>query len=64
MQNNYCKIQWNLNNAIAMAQLHATDGTGAHFNLTMAQFAHVVAAHMTLRRHFEAIAISAAANEE
>jgi hypothetical protein len=64
MQNNYCKIELNLNNTIAMAQQHATDATGAHFNLTMAQFAEVAAADMALWRYMETIAISNAADEE
>jgi hypothetical protein len=64
MQNNYHKIESNLNAAIVMAQQHATDTTGAHFNLTTAQFAEVAAAHMALPRHMEAIAIGNAADEE
>jgi hypothetical protein len=36
MQSDYHKIKSNLNNTIAMAQQHATDNTGAHFNLTSA----------------------------
>jgi hypothetical protein len=64
MQNDYCKIKSNLNNAIAMAQQHATETTEVHFNLTVAQFAEVVATHMALRRYVETIAISNAANEE
>jgi hypothetical protein len=64
MQNDYHKIESNLNAAIAMAQQHATDATGAHFNLTMAQFAEVAAAHIALQRHVEAIPIGNAADEE
>jgi vacuolar-type H+-ATPase subunit D/Vma8 len=64
MQNDYHKIESNLNNAIVMAQQHAAEATGAHFNLTMAQFAEVAAAYMALRRHVESIAISNAADEE
>jgi hypothetical protein len=64
MQNNYCKIKWNLNNAITMAQQHAGEAMEAHLNLTMAQFAEVAAAHMALQRHVETIAISNAVNEE
>jgi predicted glycoside hydrolase/deacetylase ChbG (UPF0249 family) len=64
MQNNYHKIESNLNNAIAMAQQQATDAIGAHLNLTTAQFAQVVATHMALRRHIETIAISSTADEE
>jgi hypothetical protein len=64
MQNDYYKIESNLNNAIAIAQQHTTDTTGAHFNLTTDQFAEVGAAHMALQRHVETIAISSAADEE
>jgi hypothetical protein len=64
MQNDYRKIESNLNNAIAIAQQHAADAMGAHFNLMSAQFAEVAAAHMTLQRHIETIAISNAADEE
>jgi hypothetical protein len=64
MQNDYHKMESNLNSAIVMAQQHATDATGAHFNLTTAQCTEVVAAHMALRRHVEAIAIGNAADEE
>jgi hypothetical protein len=64
MQEDYHKIELNLNAAIVMAQQHAADATGADFNLTMAQFAEVAAAHMALRRHVEAIVISNAADEE
>jgi hypothetical protein len=64
MQNDYCKIKSNLNNAIAMAHQHATEPMEAHFNLTMAQFAEVAATHIALRKHVETIAISHAANEE
>jgi hypothetical protein len=64
MQKDYGKIESNLNNAIAMAQQHATEAMEAHFNLTMAQFAEVAATHMALQRHIETIAIGNAANEE
>jgi hypothetical protein len=64
IQNDYRKIDLNLNNAITMLQQHAADATGAHFNLTTAQFAEVVAASVALQRHIEMIAISNAADEE
>jgi hypothetical protein len=64
MQKDYPKIESNLNNAIAMAQQHAAEALEAHFNLTTAQFAEVVAAHMALWRHIETIAIGNATNEE
>jgi hypothetical protein len=64
MQNDYHKIESNLNLAIAQAQQHAADATGAHFNLTMTQFAEVATAHMALRRHVKTISISTAENEE
>jgi hypothetical protein len=64
MQNNYHKIETNLNLAIAQAQQHAADATGAHFNLTTTQFAEVAAAHIALRRHVETITISTAESEE
>jgi hypothetical protein len=64
MQNVYHNIESNGNNAVAMAQQHAADATGAPSNLTMAQFAEVAAAHMTLLRYVETIAISNAADEE
>jgi hypothetical protein len=64
MQNDYRKIELNLNLAIAQAQQHAADATGAHFNLTTTQFAEVAATHMALRRHIETITISTAENEE
>jgi hypothetical protein len=64
MQDNYHKIESNINLAIAQVQQHAADTTGAHFNLTTTQFAEVTAAHMALRRHIEMIAISTAENEE
>jgi hypothetical protein len=64
MQKNYHKIESNLNNAITMAQQHAAEAMEAHFNLTTAQFAEVVAAYMALRRHVETIAIGNATNEE
>jgi hypothetical protein len=64
MQNDYHKIQTNLNLAIMQAQQHAADATGAHFNLTTTQFAEVAAAHMALRRHVETITIRTAESEE
>jgi hypothetical protein len=64
MQNDYRKIELNLNLAIAQAQQHAADATGAHLNLTTTQFAEVAATHMALRRHIETITISTAENEE
>jgi hypothetical protein len=64
MQNDYRKIESNLNLAIAQAQQHAADATGAHVNLTITQFAKVAAAHMALRRHVEMITISTAENKE
>jgi hypothetical protein len=64
MQEDYYKIESNLNAAIAIAQQHAADTIGAHFNLMTAQFAGVVATDIALRRHIEAIAISNAADEE
>jgi hypothetical protein len=64
IQNDYRKIELNLNLAIAQAQQHAADATGAHFNLTTTQFAEVAATHMALRRHIETITISTAENEE
>jgi RNA:NAD 2'-phosphotransferase (TPT1/KptA family) len=63
MQNDYHKIETNLTLAIAQAQQHAADATGAHFNLTTTQFAEVAAAHMALRRHVETITISTAESE-
>jgi hypothetical protein len=64
MQDDYCKIETNLNLAIAQAQQHTADATGAHFNLTITQFAEVAAAHMALRRYVKTITISTAENEE
>jgi DNA polymerase III alpha subunit (gram-positive type) len=64
MQTDYHKIETNLNLAIAQAQQHAADATGAHFNLTTTQFAEVAATHMALRRHVETITISTAENVE
>jgi DNA polymerase III alpha subunit (gram-positive type) len=64
IQTHYHKIETNLNLAIAQAQQHAADATGAHFNLTTTQFAEVTAAQMALRRHVETITISTAENEE
>jgi hypothetical protein len=64
MQNDYHKIESNLNLAIAQAQQHAADAIGAHFNLTTTQFAEVATAYMALRRHVETITISTAENEQ
>jgi hypothetical protein len=64
MQNDYHKIELNLNLAIAQAQQYAADATGAHFNLMITQFAEVATTHMALRRHVEMITISTAKNEE
>jgi hypothetical protein len=64
MQTDYHKIETNLNLAIAQAQQHAADATGAHFNLTTTQFAEVATAHMALWRYVETITISTAENEE
>jgi hypothetical protein len=64
MQDDYRKIETNLNVAIAQAQQHAADATGAHFNLTTTQFVEVAAAHMALRRHVETITISTTENQE
>jgi hypothetical protein len=64
MQDDYCKIETNLNLAIPQAQQHAADTTGAHFNLTTTQFAEVAAAHMALRRHVETITIGTAESED
>jgi hypothetical protein len=64
MQDDYHKIETNLNLTLAQAQQHAADDTGAHFNLTTTQFAEVATAHMALRRHVETITISTAENEE
>jgi hypothetical protein len=64
MQNDYHKIESNLNNHIAMAQQHAADATGSYFNLTIDQFAEVASNHMALPTHVETIAISNAADEE
>jgi hypothetical protein len=64
MQNDYRKIESNLNLAISQAQQHAADATGAHFNLMTTQFAEVATAHMALRRHVEMITISTTENEE
>jgi hypothetical protein len=64
MQTDYPKIEMNLNLTITLAQQHAADATGTHFNLTTTQFAEVAAAHMALRRHVETITISIAENEE
>jgi hypothetical protein len=64
MQNDYHKIESNLNATIAMVRQHTADATGAYFNLTMAQVSEVAASHMALWRHVEAIAIGNAADEE
>jgi hypothetical protein len=64
IQDNYCKIDINLNLAIAQAQQYAADAIGAHFNLTTTQFAEVAATHMAMRRHVEMITISTAENEQ
>jgi hypothetical protein len=64
IQDDYCKIKMNLNLAIAQAQQHAADATGAHFNFTTTPFAEVAAAHMALRRYVETITISTAESEE
>jgi hypothetical protein len=64
MQDDYRKIETNLNLAIAQAQQHIADATGAHFNLMTTQFAEVATAHMALRSHVEMITISTAENEE
>jgi hypothetical protein len=64
MQDDYRKIETNLNLAIAQAQQHAADATGAHFNLTTTQFAEVAAAHMALRRYLETITISSVESED
>jgi ABC-type transporter Mla subunit MlaD len=64
MQDDYHKIETNLNLAITQAQQHAADATGAHFNLTTTQFAEVTATHIALRRHVETITKSTAKNKE
>jgi hypothetical protein len=64
IQDDYRKIESNLNLAIAQAQQYAADTTGAYFNLTTTQFAEVAATHMALRRYIETITISTAGNEE
>jgi hypothetical protein len=64
MQDNYRKIETNLNLAITQAHQHAADATGAHFNLTATQFMEVATTHIALRRHVETITISTAENEE
>jgi hypothetical protein len=64
MQDDYHKIESNLNLALAQAQQHIADATGTHFNLMTTQFAEVAATHMALRRHVEMITISTAENEE
>jgi hypothetical protein len=64
MQDDYHKIETNLNLAIAQAQQHAADATGADFNLRTTQFTEVATAHMALRRYVETITISTAESEE
>jgi hypothetical protein len=64
IQDDYSKIKTNLNLAIGQAQQHATDATGAHFNLTTTPFAEVATAHMALRRYIETITISTAESKE
>jgi hypothetical protein len=64
IQNDYHKIESNLNLTIAQAQHHGADATGAHFNLITTQFAEVATTHMALRRHVEIITISTTENEE
>jgi hypothetical protein len=64
MQNDYHKIESNLNLTIAQAQQHAANAIGAHFNLTTTQFTEVATTHMTLRRYVKTITISTAENEE
>jgi hypothetical protein len=54
----------NLNLAIAEAQQHTAHAIGAHFNLTITQFAEVTTTHMALRRYVEMITISTAENKE
>jgi hypothetical protein len=63
MQNDYRKIESNLNYAIVQAEQHTADARGAHFNLTTTQFAEVAAAHMALQRHIKTITMSNAADE-
>jgi hypothetical protein len=64
MQDNYHKIEMNLNLAITQAKQYAADAIGAHFNLMITQFAEVVATHMALRRDVKIITVSTAENEE
>jgi hypothetical protein len=64
MQDDYYKIESNLNLAIAEAQQHAADATGAHFNLMTTQFVEAATAHMALTRHMEMITICTAENKE
>jgi ABC-type transporter Mla subunit MlaD len=64
IQDDYHKIETNLNLTIAQAQQHTADTTGAHFNLMTTQFAEVATAHMALRRHIKTITISTAENAE
>jgi hypothetical protein len=64
MQDDYRKIEMNLNLAIAQAQQHAVDTTAAHFNLTTTQFTELTTTHMALRRYVETITISSAENKE
>jgi hypothetical protein len=64
IQDDYHKIERNLNLAIAQAQQYTADAIGAYFNLRTTQFAEVATAYMALRRHVEMITISTAENEE
>jgi hypothetical protein len=64
MQDDYHKIESNLNLAIAQAQQHVADTIGAYFTLMTTQFAEVATAHIALRRHIEMITISTAENEQ
>jgi predicted solute-binding protein len=64
MQNNYHKIESNLNLTITQAQQNAADAIGAYFNLMTTQFAEVATTHMALRRYVEMITISTTENEE
>jgi hypothetical protein len=64
IQDDYHKIESNLNLAIAYAQQHTADAIGAHFNLMTTQFAEVAATYIALRRHVEMITISTTKNKE
>jgi hypothetical protein len=64
IQDDYHKIEMNLNLTIAQAQQHTADTIGAHFNLTTTQFAEVATAYMALRRYVKMITISTAENKE